>query len=294
MTTLAGLAGSQGSADGTGSAARFNTPSGVAVDSAGNVYVADTFSHTIRQVTPAGAVTTLAGSAGNAGSADGAGGAAQFACPRGVAVDSAGNVYVADTGNSTIRQVTPAGVVTTLAGAAGISGSADGTNSTARFNSPYGVAVDSAGNVYVADEANDTIRQVTPAGVVTTLGGSPGNWGSADGVGAAAQFNWPHAIAVDSAGDLYVADTVNSRISKGTLRQSCPPQFQTVIRSARAILLTWTTLPGRNYQLQYETNLARPNWQNLGGPMAATNNTASASDALGPDLQRFYRVVLLP
>ena len=133
ITTLAGRAGSAGSADGTGSAARFYYPRGVAVDSAGNVYVADTGNHTIRKVTPAGVVTTLAGLAGSSGSADGTGSAARFNYPPGVAVDSAGNVYVADTGNHTIRKVTPAGVVTTLAGLAGSSGSADGTGSAARF-----------------------------------------------------------------------------------------------------------------------------------------------------------------
>ena len=169
-----GLAGSYGSADGTGSAARFYCPCGVAVDSAGNVYVADSDNHTIRKVTPGGVVTTLAGLAGSSGSADGTGSAARFYDPYGVAVDSAGNVYVADYRNHTIRKVTPGGVVTTLAGLAGSSGSADGTGSAARFYYPYGVAVDSAGNVYVADTCNNTIRKVTPGGVVTTLAGVAG------------------------------------------------------------------------------------------------------------------------
>ena len=163
------------------------------MDSAGNVYVADSANNTIRKVTPAGVVTTLAGLAGSCGSADGTGSAARFYCPAGVAVDSAGNVYVADMHNNTIRKVTPAGVVTTLAGLAGSPGSADGTGSAARFNDPYGVAVDSAGNVYVADTGNNTIRKVTPGGVVTTLAGLAGSAGSADGTGSAARFDYPSA-----------------------------------------------------------------------------------------------------
>ena len=217
VTTLAGLAGSSGSADGTGSAARFAQPQGMAVDSAGNVYVADTSNSTIRKVTPGGVVTTLAGLAGNSGSADGTGSDARFAQPQGMAVDSAGNVYVAGLlCNHTIRKVTPGGVVTTLAGAAGSYGSADGTGSDARFYVPRGVAVDSAGNVYVADMRNHTIRKVTPAGVVTTLAGLAGSSGSADGTGSAARFDEPYGVAVDSAGNVYVADTWNSTIRKLT------------------------------------------------------------------------------
>ncbi|MGA2866576.1 MAG: SBBP repeat-containing protein [Verrucomicrobiota bacterium] len=225
VTTLAGLAGSRaGSADGTGSAARFNYPEGVAVDSAANVYVADTHNQMIRKVTPGGVVTTLAGNAsivnqwGDAigGYADGTGSAARFDYPNGLAVDSAGNVYVADTSNHTIRKVTPAGVVTTLAGQAGGSGSADGTGSAARFNWLSGVAADSAGNVYVADYGNNTIRKVTPGGVVTTLAGLAGSSGSADGTGSAARFYAPWGVAVDSAGNVYVADYGNYTIRKVT------------------------------------------------------------------------------
>jgi DNA-binding beta-propeller fold protein YncE len=117
------------------------------VDTAGNVFVADYFNFTIRKVTPAGEVTTLAGMAGSPGSANGTGNNARFNYPAGVAVDSAGNVYVADQDNSTIRKVTPEGVVTTLAGLAGSAGSANGTNRAARFSGPQGVAVDSAGNL---------------------------------------------------------------------------------------------------------------------------------------------------
>jgi hypothetical protein len=216
VTTLAGLAGSSGSTDGTGGAARFCYPWGVAVDSAGIVYVADWGNHTIRKVTADGVVTTLAGLAGSPGSADGTGSAARFYHPEGVAVDSAGIVYVADYDNETIRKVTPDGVVRTLAGQAGSWGSADGTGSAAQFNQPRGVAVDSTGNVYVADYDNDTVRKVTPDGVVTTLAGQAGSSGSADGTGNAAQFHEPTGVAVDSAANVYVADWANNTIRKVT------------------------------------------------------------------------------
>lgn len=216
VTTVAGRAGSLGTADGTGSAAGFTSPQGVAVDGGGNVYVADTGNYTIRKITPAAVVTTLAGLARNGGSGDGTGSNARFFQPAGVAVDGAGNVYVADAGNFTIRKVTSGGVVTTLAGLAGSSGSADGVGNAARFNNPLGVAVDSGGNVYVADTNNSTIRKITSAGVVSTLAGLAGSPGSADGAGATARFFQPGSVAVDSAGNIYVADTVNNTIRKIT------------------------------------------------------------------------------
>jgi sugar lactone lactonase YvrE len=215
VTTLAGTAGVEGWSDGVGSDARFSGPQGVAVDPAGNIYVADTLSSTIRKITPAGLVTTLAGLHQNVGWADGNATAARFQYPHGIAVDSGGTVYVADTVNSIIRKISPAGTVTTFAGSVTAHGSADGAGTAARFYSPRGVAVDGAGNVYVADTFNNTIRMITASGVVTTVAGvawdSPG---SADGNGSSARFSSPVAVAVDMAGDIWVSDVNNRTIRK--------------------------------------------------------------------------------
>jgi sugar lactone lactonase YvrE len=216
VTTLAGSPVSRGSHDGTGSSAQFNQPTGLAVDSAGSLYVADSFNATIRKVAADGTVSTLAGTAGGRGDADGTGAAAQFNNPNGVALDTAGNLYVADTYNDTIREITPAGVVTTLAGSAGLSGSADLTRSNALFNQPYDVAVDTAGNIYVTDTGNATIRRVAPGGAVTTLAGLANIAGMGDSASGVALFNQPRGLVVDSAGNLFVADTGNAAIRKVT------------------------------------------------------------------------------
>jgi sugar lactone lactonase YvrE len=218
VTTFAGSARLAGAVDGTGSEARFNHPSGLATDSGGNIYVADTDNHTIRKITPTGTVTTFAGSARMAGTADGTGNAARFNQPEGVATDSNGNIYVADSVNRTIRKITASGVVTTLAGSAGNRGSSDGTGGAARFHSPAAVATDGDGNIYVSEMFNNTIRKITPSGTVTTLAGTPGFFktGSADGTGSAARFNNPAGLATDRGGNVYVADWVNATIRKIT------------------------------------------------------------------------------
>ena len=172
-TVLAGSFGA-GSTDGTGSAAEFDNPTGITLDSGGNLYVSDTSNDTIRKITSAGVVTTIAGSAGSQGSTDGTGSGARFSKPMGVAVDANGNLYVSDNGNKTVRKVSAAGVVTTFAGSPGNQGNLDGTGSAARFSNPTGTAIDASGNLYVADTLNSTIRKITPAGVVTTLAGLAG------------------------------------------------------------------------------------------------------------------------
>jgi sugar lactone lactonase YvrE len=216
VVTVAGSAQSAQSVDGSRSVARFNRPRAVAVDASGDVFVTDHDNSTIRKVTAAGAVSTIAGIAGSSGYIDGVFDTARFDFPEGVAVDNSGNIYVAD-GSSIIRKITPTYIVSTLAGSPYILGSMDGTNSVARFASPQGIAVDTHGAVYVADTGNSTIRKLTPAGtnwVVTTIAGLAGMQGSSDGTNDTARFNNPSGLVVDGSGCIYVADTGNNTIRK--------------------------------------------------------------------------------
>jgi sugar lactone lactonase YvrE len=216
VSTFAGAAGSPGSGDGLGTAAHFLSPFAIATD--GNVlFVADTGNHTIRRIDAAGNVSTWAGTAGTPGSTDANGTSASFNQPTGLAIDAGGNLYVADSGNRTIRVISPTKDVTTLAGAAGVYGSADGTGTAASFAFPQGIAVDASGTVYVADAYNNTLRRITAAGVVTTLAGTVGTAGSADGTGTAATFNLPMGLALNATtGTLYVADANNHVIRRVT------------------------------------------------------------------------------
>jgi sugar lactone lactonase YvrE len=214
VSSLAG-SGTYGYANGIGTAAEFNVPVGVAVDGAGNLYVADDENNRIRTIVIAiGDVATLAGDGTPFAFADGIGTSARFYSPTGVALDGAGNLYVADSRNHRIRKIVIAtGDVTTIAGS-GTAGFADGPGAAAQFNEPSGVAVDGAGNLYVADYNNHRIRKIVIAsGDVTTLAGD-GTAGFADGTLTAAQFNYPYGVAVDGAGNLYVADFSNNRIRK--------------------------------------------------------------------------------
>jgi sugar lactone lactonase YvrE len=212
VTTLAG-SGSPGFADGAGKEASFKYPAGIALDGSGNIYLADAYNNRIRKITPAGVVTTLAGS-GKEGFADGMGKDAVFNGPAGIAIDRDGNIYTAEWKGHRVRKITPAGVVTTLAGS-GKAGFADGTGAGASFNTPEGVALDSKGNVYVADSANNKIRKISPSGVVTTLAGS-GKKDFVNGVGAEAGFMDPKGIALDAVGNVYVSDKGNHQIRKIT------------------------------------------------------------------------------
>jgi hypothetical protein len=213
VTTFAG-SGTASSIDATGTAASFNGPTGLAFDASGDLFVAEYGGHRIRRITPAGVVTTFAGS-GSPGGADGTGTAASFNQPIALAFNAAGDLFVADSGSHRIRRITPAGVVTTFAGS-GSPGGTDGTGTAASFNRPHDLTFNASGDLFVADQSGHRIRRITPAAVVTTFAGS-GSPGGADGTGTAASFNRPSGITTDAADNLYVTDYTGHRIRKITL-----------------------------------------------------------------------------
>jgi sugar lactone lactonase YvrE len=206
VTTLAGSAGTSGSSDGSGAAASFSAPVGVAVNAAGTVYVTDFHNSTVRAITPGGVVSTLAGLAGMPGSTDASGSAARFYGPQGIGLDASGNLYVADTWNNTIRKVTPAGAVSTVAGIAGVAGAANGSTSAATFWAPLDVAVDGAGDLYVIDNGNDLVRKIS-AGAVSTVVGTPGQNVFSAGLLPASLQN-PTSLALN--GSTLVLTTINA------------------------------------------------------------------------------------
>ena len=210
-----------GSTNGVGTAALFRNPTGVAVDTSGNVIVAEWGNNKIRLIYPNLTVITLAGGSTTGttvGSTDGVGTAALFNVPRGVAVDTSGNVIVADLSNHKIRLIYPNRTVITFAGgnsSGTTSGSTNGVGTAALFYFPRGVAVDSSGNVIVADQNNHKIRLIYPNRTVITLAGGTTTGttgGSINGVGTAALFNGPPGVAVDTSGNVFVADQGNNKI----------------------------------------------------------------------------------
>ena len=230
FSTFAGRGGFAGSLDGGGLNARFNRPWGITVDAARNVYVTDAANFTVRKITPDGAVTTLAGEPGSLGIVDGQGTAARFgsisaqaptlippiAGPFAIGADGNGLIWVADSFSHTIRRINAAGVVSTYSGSALNNGHVDAPVANARYSLPWGMAVDRNGNAYVADTFNHVIRQIDTNGNVTTIVGSRGDYGVADGVGSLARFFYPVGIAVDPSGRVYVADgnSVIKRVSR--------------------------------------------------------------------------------
>lgn len=213
---VAGSPGEAGSADGSGSAARFSTANFLAAAADGRLAVGDFSNSTLRLVQPGGAVSTLAGTPGVLGYADGTGPAARFRNNGGVAWGPVGEIYLADWDNHAVRKITADGTVTTFAGRGGVPGEVDGIGDAARLRNPAGLAIDGAGNVYVADWGNHAIRKITPDGTVSTFAGALGQPGSANGSGSQARFLAPSGLAVDGAGNVYVADQLNHLVRRIT------------------------------------------------------------------------------
>jgi sugar lactone lactonase YvrE len=218
ITTFAGN-GTQGfSGDGgPATSAGLSYPGGVAVDAAGNLYIADTSNHRVRKVSTSGTITTVAGNGtfGFSGD-DGPATNATLSYPTEVAVDAVGNLYIADTGNLRVRKVSASGTITTVAGNGIYGFSGDGGPATnASLVIPRGVAVDAVGNLYIADYGNSRVRKVSSWGTITTVAGngSPGFSGDG-GPATSAALGYPRGVAVDAAGNLYIADTDNNRVRK--------------------------------------------------------------------------------
>jgi sugar lactone lactonase YvrE len=220
VTTFAGMPGESGASDGIGSAARFSHPSSIAIDGNGNLYVTDYSNSIIRKITPAGAVSTLAGAAGQFGFADGQGSAARFNYPDGIAVDSSGNVWVSDSNNHVIRKISPTGAVSTVAGSPQTAGAQDGTGTAARFSTPIGISIGSDNALYVVDSENYALRRVLMTGQVRTIAGGLGEPGTTDGIGTEARFVRPTAIAPTPSGTLVATDTFGQTIRSITYQKS--------------------------------------------------------------------------
>lgn len=211
VSTVAGS--SYGYLDGSGLLAQFNKPSGICVNSSGDIYIADRSNNRIRKIDPSNnnTVSTIAGS-GVEGYADGVGTNAIFAAPSGICIDPQGNLYVTDFWNFKIRKITPTGVVTTAAGTT--QGFSDGNITTAQFGYLHGICIDTQGNLYVADGGNNRIRKITPSGVVSTVAGSTS--GYQDGLGTSAKFDYPSGICIDNNNNLFVTESFGHRIRKIT------------------------------------------------------------------------------
>jgi sugar lactone lactonase YvrE len=224
VTTVAGSPGQSGSANGPGSAARFNAPTGIAVDAAGNIYVADKDNHTIRKISVEGVVTTLAGIDGQAGDSDGTGSEARFSQPWGIAWDRKDILYVTDSTGYRVRKVTTAGVASTLLYPA--------AHNDTQLRGPHGIKLDAAGNLYFTDFQHVPMSQLPPktppnnsatirkydfsTGLLSTIAGAAYSDGYYDAIGSGAAFRAPRGLTVDAEGNVFVADSGNSLIRKVT------------------------------------------------------------------------------
>jgi sugar lactone lactonase YvrE len=330
ITTVAGNGTASYSGDGGAATnAELNYPIGVAVDSTGNQFISDS-NHRIRKVGTNGIIYTVAGNGTANYSGDvGAATNAELNNPFGVTVDATGNLFIADSGNQRIRMVGTNEIITTVAGNGTASYSGDGGAATnAELFYPYGVTVDATGNLLIADSSNNRIRKVGTNEIITTVAGNGTASYSGDGGAATnAELYLPYGVAVDASGNLFIADERNNRIRKefmqgptlvlnnvgignagaydvvvsnpyGSVTSSVVnltitvpvPVFQPPIFNNGQFMLAWSAVSNGVYQLQYKTNLLQTNWVNVGSTITASNTVLSATNAIGADQQRFYRV----
>ncbi|MFO1476721.1 MAG: immunoglobulin domain-containing protein [Verrucomicrobiota bacterium] len=378
ITTVAGTGAADYTGDGgPATSAALSYPDGVAVDGAGNLYIADSGNNVIRRVNAGGSITTVAGT-GAAGYSGDSGPAitATLSYPETVLLDTAGNVYIADSQNNVVRKVDTNGIIRTVAGSGVLGYRGDGGYATnARLSYPYGLALDSFGNLFIGDSGNHVIRKVSVDATISTVAGDGNRGYSGDGGPArSAHLAFPNGVGLDIYGNLfisdgqnnamrkvdlsgiittvpgtalagafglacdtfrnvYVADTSNNRIRKitrfsdypvFTLNQAASTDsgnYSAVISSpfgtvtTRSAVLsvtwpapnilnsavtngtihfTWSTIPGHAYQVQFSADLTSTQWQNLGAPLTSTGDTLSSTDSMSPEQQRYYRVVLEP
>jgi NHL repeat len=336
ITTVAGNGfGGYAGDNGTATNASLSYPYGVAVDAAGDIFIADYGNQRVRKVDANGIITTVAGNGdANYSGDDGAATNASLNYPTSVAVDPSGNLFIADYGNDRIREVGTNGIITTIAGD-GVPGfSGDGGPATnASIESAWGVTLDASGNLFIVEQAfADRVRKVDTNGIITTVAGNGSEGYFGDGGAATnAGFFWPRVMALDASGNLFIADSYNYRIrevsstvsSSLILRNAGPgdageyrvvvtgpcgsvtsnpamldlgvpiPTIQTTSKTNDVFAFRWTATPGLTYQVEYTSDVNSSNWMNLGDPITATDLMMGASDVIGSNMRRFYRVQLL-